>query len=87
MKLDRSTLVALVLAVAAGYWLASSPSSPVPSPRPTDRPIMRWIARAAKNALWLMLVAEPAPPEQSHLVHAPHVGEDGYPVVDHGRGW
>lgn len=84
MKLDRSTLLIVVAALAVGYWFAG-PSSTTP-PRP-DRPVARWIAQAAKNALWFMLIAEPAPAEPNHLVHGPHVGEDGYQVVDHGKGW
>ena len=83
MKVDRSTLLLVLAALAIGYWFAG----PEASPRP-DRPVARWIARAAKNALWFMLVAEPPPAaERSSLVHGTHVGEDGYQVVDHGKGW
>lgn len=83
MKLDRSTLMLLLVAGVLGYWWAGS-ATPQPTP---GRPVVRWIARAAKNALWFMLIAEPAPAEPNHLVHGPHVGEDGYQVVDHGKGW
>lgn len=84
MKIDRSTILLVLAALAVGYWFSGSDVSPA---KP-DRPVARWIARAAKNALWFMLVAEPAPPAATnHLVHGHHVGEDGYQVVDHGDGW
>lgn len=89
MKLDRSTILVLVAAVAVGYWMAGG-SSPQPNPlTPEDRPVLRWLARAAKSALWIMLVAEqpPAEPAARQLVHAEAIGADGYPRVDHGRGW
>ena len=84
----RQLAIVCLLCMAAGYWL-SSPSSPVnPTPAP-ERPVLRWIARAAKSLLWIALVAEQPPTAQAdrHLVHAPPVGDDGYQVVDHGKGW
>jgi len=86
MTFTNRQLVILCLAcMAAGWWLSSSPASPVnPRPQP-DRPVIRWIARAAKSFLWIALVAE-KPPEDSHLVHA-RVGDDGQPLLDHSRGW
>jgi hypothetical protein len=79
------TLVCLVC-LAAGWWLARSPSSPV-NPTPTDRPVLRFIARAAKTFLWLSLVAE-KPPADPQYVHAhARVGADGEPMLDHSAGW
>lgn len=92
--MDRRTLWTLLIALAVGYWLASSSSSPIPAPGPrpgpTDRPVVRWIARVAKNLLWIAIVAEPAPAEQQpdhHVARAARIGDDGYPIVDHARGW
>jgi len=84
--MDRRTLSAVAIAFAIGYWISSHPMAPEPRP---DRPVLRWIARAAKSLLWIAVFAEPAPPQQPdrHLVHAPPVGEDGYPLVDHGKGF
>jgi hypothetical protein len=85
MTIDRKTLLAIVAAFAVGYFASgtSSPSPPAP-----DRPVLHWIARAAKSFLWIALVAEKPPAqEERHLVHAPPVGEDGYQVVNHGEGW
>ena len=86
MTLTNRQLVILCLAcMAAGWWLSSSPASPVnPTPQP-DRPVLRWIARTAKTFLWVALVAE-KPPEEVHYVHA-RVGDDGQPLLDHSRGW
>lgn len=86
MTLDRKTAAAVVVALALGYCLAYQPS---PSPRPDDRPVLRWIARAAKSLLWIALVAEQPPkdPQPDHRVAQNRIGDDGYPVVDHARGW
>ena len=90
MKLDRNTLMLL----AAGFflWWLCGPSAPKPQPfaPPVDRPVLRWIARAAKTALWIMVFAEgpPAGPPQSKLVHAHgEIGEDGFQRIDHSKGW
>ena len=84
MTLTNRQLVILCLAcMAAGWWLSSSPASPV-NPTP-NRPVLRFLARAAKTFLWVALVAE-KPIEKSHLVHA-RVGDDGQPLLDHSRGW
>jgi hypothetical protein len=53
---------------------------PIPQ---NDRPVLRLIAKAAKTALWFMLIAEPAPEQRQMAQHA--VGDDGFPVIDHAR--
>jgi hypothetical protein len=85
MQIDRKTLFVLIAAVAFGYWMAGRPATP-PAP---DRPAVRWIVRAAKNLLWIAAFADPPPAEAQgdrRLVQAPLVGDDGYRIVDHGRG-
>ena len=86
MKLDRNTILVLIACVALGYWIASpsQPAGPL-----ADRPVLRWIARAAKQLLWVAVFVEPAPPEPQsrQLVKAPAIGDDGYAVIDHGKGW
>lgn len=80
----RQLFLACALCIAAGWWLSSSPSSPV-NPTPTqDRPVLRWIAKAAKNFLWIALLAEPAPKPEQQMVQT-QIGDDGYPIIDHGR--
>jgi len=85
--MDRKTLLVVAAALAAGYWMAGNHDD---APRPADRPVVRWIARAAKNVLWFALLAE-APPQEPqpdhHYARAERIGEDGYPIVDHARGW
>jgi hypothetical protein len=85
--MDRKTLITVAVALALGYWVASSSGD---SPRPADRPVVRWIARAAKNLLWVALLAE-KPPEgpqpDHHYARAERVGDDGYPLIDNARGW
>jgi hypothetical protein len=88
IAVSKKRLALICLAcVVAGWWLSSSPSSPlVPAPQ-RERPVLRWIAKAAKNMLWLALLAEP-PPEaaDTRLGHA-RLGSDGQPLLDHARGW
>jgi hypothetical protein len=80
MKLDRNTLLILVIVFAAGWWTSSRPG---PGPGPHDRPVLRWIAKAAKNLLWVAVFVEPAPPEAARVVHS-RVDRDGNRVLDNG---
>jgi len=84
MTIDRKTVMSLVAGVAIGYWLVGPAVNP---PKP-DRPVVRWIVRAAKNFLWFAAFAErpPEPQPDQRIVQAPAIGEDGYPLIDHGRG-
>lgn len=81
MNLDRRTIVICVVCLWLGSWCSSS-SAPDIRPRPLDdRPILRWVARAAKTLLWVSLMAEEPPqPEAHHL--AKHTGE-----INFGEGW
>ena len=93
MKIDRSAVVALVLAVALGWWLGHSPASPVGPPSVPDRPVVKAVGRLARFAarwgLWMALAAEksPDPEQRQQLVHAPQVDAEGHPRVDHREGW
>lgn len=81
----RQLFLACALCIAAGWWLSSSPSSPVnPTPPANDRPVLRFIAKAAKNFLWIALLAEPAPKPERQMVQT-QIGDDGHPIIDHGR--
>jgi hypothetical protein len=91
ITLTKRQLAVLVLAAIVGGWWMSLPAGSTPSPfgpPANDRPVLRTIARLAKNFLWIALLAEgpPAEPEAAQYVRA-HVGEDGYQTLDHGRGW
>jgi hypothetical protein len=87
MAIDRKTVIVCVICVAAGWWLASSPASPV-NPPAKDRPVLRAIAKVAKLFLWVALAAEKPPEnaERTYVVHA-RVDENGQPLIDHARGW
>ena len=86
MIIDRRFFWAFVLGCIFCWWInsgrGSSPSPFNPMPQ-NDRPVLRWVARAAKTALWFMLIAEPAPEQRQVAQHA--VGDDGFPVIDHAR--
>lgn len=79
MKIDRNTAVMLVVVFAAGWWFAARPA---PAPGPTDRPVLRWIAKVAKNFLWIALIAEEPPAEPTHRVVQARVDRDGFKVLD-----
>ena len=81
MKLDRNTLLVLVVVFAAGWWTSSRPDT---MPSPSDRPVLRWIARAAKNLLWVAVFVEPAPPEPTSRVVRSRVDAQGIRLLDNG---
>lgn len=83
---ERNIVIAGLVCLAIGWWLASSPSSPIRPDAEPRRPVLRFIARVAKSFLWVMLVAERPPAEQAHIVHA-RVDADGNQVLNHGQGW
>ena len=90
MLIDRKTIAIVLVALAFGWWLGSSPSSPI-NPTP-QRPVLAAVGRlariAARLGLWAALAAEPAPQADSRqLVHAPAVDAEGNRVVNHGEGW
>jgi hypothetical protein len=91
MLIDRKLIATVLVCLAAGWWLGSSPASPI-NPTP-QRPVLQAVGRlariAARLGLWAAMAAETAPPQADgrQLVHAPAVDADGHRVVDHGEGW
>jgi hypothetical protein len=85
MTIDRKTLLVVAAAFAIGYLAAQS----VPlTPAAQDRPVLRWIAKIAKNLLWVALIAEKPPePTPADVAKTRLLGEDGYPIVDNAGGW
>jgi hypothetical protein len=77
----RLTVVASIVCLALGWWLATSPESPVrPDPTP-DRPVLRFLAKVAKLGLWVMLAGEEPPTTVNHIAqHGPH-------TINHAEGW
>lgn len=91
VTLDRRTLWIVAICLALGWWLGSSPASPVnPSPQP-DRPVLTAIARLARVAarwgLWAAMLAEQPPEQQEQRIVRHMYDSDGHPVVDHAEGW
>ena len=92
MLIDRKLVAIVLVCLAAGWWLGSSPASPI-NPTP-QRPVLQAVGRlariAARLGLWAAMAAEPAPqlfPNPQQLVRSPTVDADGHRVVDHGEGW
>lgn len=86
---DRRLIAVVLVALAAGWWLGSSPASPI-APQP-QRPVLHALARltrtAARLGLWMAFAAE-APPEQRDPRIVQHSYDaEGHRVVDHGEGW
>jgi len=90
MPIDRKLILAVLVALACGWWLGSSPASPI-NPTP-QRPVLAAVGRlarvAARLGLWMAMAAEPPPQADGRqLVRSPAVDADGHRVVDHGEGW
>jgi hypothetical protein len=90
MILDRKLVATVAVCLALGWWLGSSPSSPI-NPTP-QRPVLAAFGRlariAARLGLWMAMAAEPAPQlERQQIVRSPPVDAAGNRVVDHGEGW
>ena len=90
MHIDRRLIAVVFVALASGWWLGSSPASPIkPTPQ---RPVLNAIARltrtAARLGLWMAFVVEPAPQQEpQQIVRSPSVDADGHRIVNHGEGW
>jgi hypothetical protein len=90
MMIDRRTIATVAVCLALGWWLGSSPSSPI-NPTP-QRPVLAAVGRlariAARLGLWMAMSAEPAlSAERQQIVRSPAVDAAGNRVVDHGEGW
>ena len=89
MLIDRKLIAAVFLALAVGWWLGSSPSSPI-NPTP-QRPVLNALARltrtAARLGLWMAFAAEPAPEQRDPRIVQHSYDAEGHRVVDHGEGW
>ena len=90
MILDRKLVAIVAVCLAIGWWLGSSPRSPI-NPTP-QRPVLAAVGRlariAARLGLWMAMAAEPAPQlERQQIVRSPPVDAAGNRVVDHGEGW
>ena len=90
ITITKRRAVAVAAALLLLLWWSGSAASPIPSPfapRP-DRPVLRAIARLAKNFLWVALLAEGPPAEAvDHQAVRTRVGDDGHRILEHGRGW
>ena len=82
----RRLIAAIVLVFSLGYWWGSSSASRPWSPH-RDRPVLTWIAGAAKRLLWIAIVADPPPADIETGRAEARVGDDGFKVVEHRRGW
>ena len=89
MLIDRKLVAVVLVALAAGWWLGSSPSSPI-NPTP-QRLVLNALARltrtAARLGLWMAFAAEPAPEQRDPRIVQHSYDAEGHRVVDHGEGW
>lgn len=89
MLIDRRLIAVVLVALAAGWWLGSSPASPI-NPQP-QRPVLHALARltrtAARLGLWMAFAAEPPPEQRDPRIVQNTYDAEGHRVVDHGEGW
>lgn len=81
---NRRLILAFLIAFGLGYWWSSA--RPQPWSPHQDRPFLTWMARTAKRLLWIAIVADPPPADVEQLPEA-RVGEDGFKIVEHRKGW
>jgi hypothetical protein len=86
----KKLAAAALVVIAATWWLATDPSSPIrPTPPRPERPVLRFLAKAAGVAARLGLTAmwfmEPAPKVHASddMKMAPRAehGADGFPAL------
>lgn len=75
----KKRLAVLCIACVLIGWMAHGWTAPA---KPQNRPVLTWIARAARTALLFFFFAEQPPQEQSNVQHPM---ADGSLPVDHGR--
>lgn len=64
--MNKQTIVlAVILAFALGGWIGDEAK-----PKP-DRPVLKFLAKAARWGLWLMVVGEPAPEPPQYTKASP----------------
>ena len=80
--IDRRIVFALVAGGLIGWYMTQPAVPPAP-----DRPVIKWLAKAAKNLLWIAVFIEPPPPEVPDDLPRARVGADGFKIVEHKRGW
>lgn len=89
MKIDKNVVLVGVAAFALAWFIASNtgdgfmPNPFVPA-RP-KRPVLAFIAKAAKTFLWVAMFAEQKPEHATHhrVVQA-SIGPDGHEYLEHG---
>ena len=84
MTIDRKLIAAVLIAFVLGLWWSSSSTAWSPH---KDRPVLTWITGAAKRLLWIAIIADPPPADVEQRHAEARVGEDGFKVVEHRRGW
>ena len=82
----RNYMLPLILCLVFAWWAVGRVTDAVNPPQP-KHPVLSFVAKAAKAALWIMLIADQPPEtERSHMVHA-RVDDQGIRVLDHSKGW
>lgn len=80
MTKKQKTIAALALALAVGYSAGRGSEPPQPS-----RPVLSFLAKAARAALWLAFLGDSHQPAAGPRIVQHTIGEDGYETINHGR--
>lgn len=91
MRDQKQLAIVAVVLVAATWWFATAPESPLrPHPPKPDRPVLRFLVRvvqvAAKIGLAALWFAEPQPTDADETQLAKvSIGIDGHQNLDNAR--
>lgn len=90
MKFDKRMVLVAAAAFALAFFVAQGGgNSPFPNPfvpAKKDRPVLKFIVKAAKSLLWIAVFAEERPADPQYTDHA-SIGPDGRQLLNHAEGW
>jgi hypothetical protein len=92
MKFDKNVLIVVVALAAAGLFASTLPPA---RPSKPNRPVLTFLARAAKVGLWFLLVKTPPPHTENVCAtggdhdhsHLRQIDQHGQVVLNNGAGW
>lgn len=84
MKIDAKVVFLCLACLVGGWWLSGGESSSTVKPQ---RPVLKFLGRAARTLLWVSLFVEKTPDHPPATYAHARFDEAGQPLLDHARGW